>query len=64
MSGIRFAFPRMVSALEKGDKYQKLFAFEKKVAEESSLEDYLKSKKRASFSEGLFRYYEELDGES
>jgi hypothetical protein len=62
MAGVRFALPRLVAASKQSDKYHRLFAFEKKVAKEPSLHEYFKI--RIPFSNGLFRYYEELDGEA
>jgi glutathione S-transferase len=51
-------------ALEKGGKYKSLFAFEKKIAAEAHIAKYLKSERRQEFSSGLFRKYDELDGEA
>lgn len=64
LTGIRFAFPRLSLALEKGGKYKSLFAFEKKISAEAHIAKYLKSERRQEFSSGLFRKYDELDGEA
>lgn len=63
VDGLQYAFPRLLGSLEKAQKFSHLFAFKKALGEEEKLKAYLESDKRKKYSMGLYRHYEELDGE-
>ncbi|EKM57623.1 uncharacterized protein PHACADRAFT_251344 [Phanerochaete carnosa HHB-10118-sp] len=63
LDGVSFAFPRRIAALKKSGKYDKVFALKERVGGESGIKEYLTSGRRQKYSEGIFRHYEELDGE-
>ncbi|KZT19997.1 hypothetical protein NEOLEDRAFT_1141319 [Neolentinus lepideus HHB14362 ss-1] len=63
LTGIQHAFPRRWAALEKSGKYSMLFKMKRSVSEEERLKAYLASDRRQEFGMGLFRHYEELDGD-
>jgi len=61
IEGLRFAFPRTMSGLEK--KHPKLVKLHDRVAARPRLAAYLASKRRIPFNQdGIFRHYPELDG--
>jgi glutathione S-transferase len=64
LTGLRFSFPQLMSALEKGGQYKSLFVFEQTLAADPRIKDYVSSDRRRQFSNGLFRKYDELDGEA
>lgn len=59
VDGIKFAFPRHMASLDKGGKFDKVFQHYAEMEEE--LKVYLKSDRRRAYSNGVFRYYPELD---
>ncbi|KAF2688799.1 glutathione S-transferase [Lentithecium fluviatile CBS 122367] len=60
LNGLKFAFPKEVEAREKD--YPTLFeTFYPSVQEQSGLKEYLASERRLPYSQGIFRYYPELD---
>ena len=62
IEGLRYAFPRRMKSIE-GD-YPRLVAARDAVAKIEGVATYLASEKRLPFNEeGIFRHYEELDGE-
>jgi glutathione S-transferase len=61
--GVCFGFPRLIGALKETGKYDTLFSWRQGLDTEGKLGEYLKSGRRRSFSDGLFRHYPELDGE-
>lgn len=63
LDGLSFAFPRRIAALKVSGKYDKVFALKKRIEGESGIEEYLASGRRQKYSMGIFRHYEELDGE-
>jgi len=63
LEGIAFAFPRLYVSLEKCGRYDSVFGLRKLVENHEGTNKYLKSGRRQSFSMGIFRFYEELDGE-
>ena len=63
MDGLLFAFPKRLAALKKSGEYDDVFALHERVKEEKGIKEYIASGRRQAFSLGLFRHYEELDGE-
>lgn len=59
IKGLRFAFPRRMGRLE--PEVPRLIALRDRVAALPELADYLASDRRFPFSNGIFRYYAELD---
>ena len=61
VEGLRYAFPRMMSRLEK--KVPAVVAAHDRVAQRPRIAAYLASERRIPFNEmGIFRHYKELDG--
>lgn len=52
-----------MAALKESGEYANVFALKGRVQGEKGIKEYLASKRRQPFSNGIFRYYEELDGE-
>ncbi|RPD54890.1 glutathione S-transferase C-terminal-like protein [Lentinus tigrinus ALCF2SS1-7] len=63
LDGNLFAFPARLGQLRKSGKYDNVFALHERVKGEKGIGEYIASGRRQKFSMGLFRYYEELDGE-
>ncbi|KIP06810.1 hypothetical protein PHLGIDRAFT_106564 [Phlebiopsis gigantea 11061_1 CR5-6] len=63
VDGVSFAFPKRVAALKATGKYDNVFALKERVEEEPRIKEYLASGRRQPYSLGIFRHYEELDGE-
>ncbi|KAI0760491.1 glutathione S-transferase C-terminal-like protein [Fomes fomentarius] len=63
LDGLLFAFPRRLAQLREGGKYKHVFALHERVKGEKGIKEYVASGRRQPFSLGLFRHYEELDGE-
>lgn len=63
LDGLLFAFPRRLAQLREGGKYKHVFALHERVKGEKGIKEYIASGRRKPFSMGLFRHYEELDGE-
>ncbi|MDB5687786.1 MAG: putative glutathione S-transferase [Rhizorhabdus sp.] len=59
VKGLRFAFPKRMHSLE--DEVPRVMALRERVAALPELSDYLASDRRFPFSNGIFRYYAELD---
>ncbi|KLU85732.1 hypothetical protein MAPG_04752 [Magnaporthiopsis poae ATCC 64411] len=61
LDGVQFSFPKaMVKAKESG-KYGKVFALYEAVKERPNIKAYLASERRQKYSNGIYRYYAELD---
>lgn len=60
LDGLRFAFPKEMEA-RKSEYPQLLDTFYQSVKQEGGLKDYLQSDRRLPYSQGVFRYYPELD---
>lgn len=56
-----FMFPKATTKLEREGKHGKVFALHKAVAERPKIGSYLESSRRQKYSNGIYRYYEELD---
>jgi glutathione S-transferase len=63
VDGVKFMFPKAMAKLEQGGKHAKVFALHRAVGERPKIAAYLKSPRRQKYSDGIYRYYEELDTE-
>lgn len=54
-------FPKAMAKLEREGKHTKVFALHQAVAERPKIKAYLESSRRQKYSNGVYRYYEELD---
>lgn len=63
VDGLLFAFPSRLAALKKSGEYDNVFALHERVKGEKGIKEYIASGRRQAFSMGLFRHYEELDGD-
>ncbi|KAH6631161.1 glutathione S-transferase [Chaetomium sp. MPI-SDFR-AT-0129] len=61
LDGVKFMFPKAVSKYEREGAYAKVFALYQAVSERPKIAEYLKSSRRQKYSDGIYRYYEELD---
>lgn len=59
LSKLLFAFPRALANVY--DKYPKCFDLHRRVKIRPRIAAYLQSDRRQKFSNGLYRYYKELD---
>ncbi|RDX45083.1 glutathione S-transferase C-terminal-like protein [Lentinus brumalis] len=63
VDGTFFAFPKRLGQLKASGEYDNVFALYERVKGEKGIKEYIESGRRQKFSMGLFRHYEELDGE-
>ncbi|KAL2023096.1 hypothetical protein VTK56DRAFT_3702 [Thermocarpiscus australiensis] len=63
MDGLKFMFPKAMAKLEREGKHSKVFELYRAVAERPRIKAYLESSRRQKYSNGIYRYYEELDFE-
>ncbi|EIN08597.1 hypothetical protein PUNSTDRAFT_52941 [Punctularia strigosozonata HHB-11173 SS5] len=64
IDGLQFAFPRLLASAEASGRFPHLFKFKDALVKESErLRGYLGSVRRRTYGMGVFRHYEELDGE-
>lgn len=56
-------FPKAMAKLEKSGNYAGVFALHSAVQDRPNIKKYLASDKRQKYSQGIYRYYEELDFE-
>ena len=61
VAGVSFAFPKRMAGLKEMGEYANVFALYERVKGEKGIKEYLASGRRQKFSDGIFRYYEELD---
>lgn len=61
VDGLKFMFRKAMSKAEREGKYAKVFALHQAVAERPRIKEYLASSRRQKYSNGIYRYYEELD---
>lgn len=59
---LKFSFPRRTKAVS--TKYTKVFALHERVKSLPRIAAYLESDRRKPFSNGIYRHYDELDGET
>lgn len=52
-----------MTSLQKSGKFPSIFALKQQIADEEHIKAYLDSERRKEYSMGLYRRYEELDGE-
>ena len=63
IDGVQFAFPKAMSKLQKSRQYDGVFALVDRVRNRENIKKYLASDKRKPYSNGIYRYYTELDVE-
>lgn len=63
LSGLSFAFPRLMASLQQSGHFPHVFRFKEEIAELPPVKAYLDSGRRKEFGNGVFRHYPELDGE-
>ena len=61
LRGLEFAFPKRMAALK--PSIPLLYALKEKVEKRENVAAYLSSDRCQPFKDGIFRHYEELDGE-
>jgi len=61
VDGLRHAFPRRMAAL--AGEYRRVSDLHRRVAALPELQDYLGSKRRLPYGDGIFRHYPELDAD-
>ncbi|KIY67522.1 glutathione S-transferase-like protein [Cylindrobasidium torrendii FP15055 ss-10] len=61
IEGLTFAFPKRVKKLQDSGDYPLLFKLHERVKNEETIKAYQASDRHLPFSQGIFRYYEELD---
>ncbi|KAI0454227.1 hypothetical protein F5B21DRAFT_514826 [Xylaria acuta] len=61
IDGVTFAFPKAISAAKTSGKYMHVFRLYDAVKERPKIKEYLASKRRQGYSQGIYRYYPELD---
>lgn len=61
IDGLSFAFPKRMESLRKSGEFDNVFKHYVEIGKE--LIDYVDSNRRRSYSDGVFRYYPELDAE-
>lgn len=61
IDGIKFMFPKAMAKLEREGRHAKVFALHSAVKELPRIKAYLESPRRQKYSNGIYRYYEELD---
>ncbi|KAH9852329.1 glutathione S-transferase C-terminal-like protein [Lenzites betulinus] len=63
IDGLLFQFPKRMAKLKETKKYENVFRLHERVPGEKGIKEYFASGRRLKFSLGIFRHYEELDGE-
>ncbi|KAK3360334.1 glutathione S-transferase [Lasiosphaeria hispida] len=61
VDGVKFMFPKAVAKLQREGKFPRVFALHAAVKERPRIKAYLESPRRQQYSNGIYRYYEELD---
>jgi glutathione S-transferase len=61
LDGVKFAFPKAMTRLEKEGKYRRVFELYEAVKDRPRIKEYLKSDRRQKYSMGIYRHYPELD---
>lgn len=54
-------FPKAIKKMEDSGDYKSVFALYDAVKEKPNIKEYLASDRRQKYSQGIYRYYEELD---
>lgn len=63
LDGLKFAFPNALKRIEGSGDYKGVFELYEAVKERPKIKEYLASERRQKYSEGIYRYYPELDEE-
>ncbi|KAL2264905.1 hypothetical protein VTJ83DRAFT_7415 [Remersonia thermophila] len=61
VDGLKFMFPKAMGKLERQGKHEGVFALHKAVSDRPRIKAYIESSRRQPYSNGIYRYYEELD---
>lgn len=61
IDGNLFAFPKALEKMKKSGDYAKVFALHERVKGIEKIKAYLESERRLKYSQGIYRYYPELD---
>ncbi|TLD10313.1 hypothetical protein PgNI_06694 [Pyricularia grisea] len=61
LDGVMFMFPKVMAKLKETGKYDGLWRLYEAVKETENIKKYLESERRQKYSNGIYRYYEELD---
>jgi glutathione S-transferase len=61
VDGLKFMFRKAMAKAEREGKYAKVFGLYEAVKQRPKIKAYLDSSRRQQYSEGIYRYYEELD---
>ncbi|KAI0196938.1 hypothetical protein F4808DRAFT_452624 [Astrocystis sublimbata] len=61
LDGVMFAFPKAISAAQTSGNYIDVFKLYDAVKERPKIKAYLDSERRQKYSQGIYRYYPELD---
>jgi len=64
LGGLQHAFPNKMNELRHCGDYHDLFALKDGIGSSEKIHAYMQSKRRQNFSQGIFRYYVELDSEA
>lgn len=64
VDGVKYMFPKAMARLQREGKHTKVFALHEAVAARPRIKAYLESPRRQKYSNGIYRYYEELDIEA
>lgn len=63
LRGVEHAFPKRVAGLRAEGRHEKVFALGDRFWERKRIREYVESGRRVDFGMGIYRRYEELDGE-
>lgn len=63
LDGVSYAFPKRMAALKDSGRYKNVFALKERIEGEPGIKEYLASGRRNKYGMGIFRHYEELDGD-
>ncbi|CAH0015626.1 unnamed protein product, partial [Clonostachys rhizophaga] len=63
LDGVKFAFPKAVKTLHDSGNYNRVFILYDAVKKRPKIKQYLESNRRQAYSNGIYRYYPELDNE-
>lgn len=61
VDGVKFMFPKALQKLHESGEYQGVFRLYDAIKQRPKIEAYLASERRQKYSNGIYRYYEELD---
>lgn len=63
LNGVTHAFPKRIAKMRESGEYDKVFGLYDRVKGLENVKSYLESDRRMKYGLGIWRYYEELDGE-